>query len=362
MPTSWIHLSTAAVERSVFDPPAARARAPSFALALLAHSLLLLALAWGVHWQSLPPILTVEAELWSALPQAAAPVAPPAPTAPAPAPAAPVEPAAPPPPPAPAPTPAPAPPKPAPAAPAAAAAPTPADIVLERQQQRQQRLLEQQQLRQQRIEQKRLERQQQARREQERQQQQQARREQERQQQLQQQKLAQQRQLEQEREREKKAAQTKATEARNKQALEAQREQTRAEAERLEKLEKQKIEAQRRENLKRMAGLANASGAPTGAGNASRTSGPSDSYAGRIRARVKPNIVFTDTPSGNPQAEVEVRTSPDGTIVGRKLVQPSGNKAWDEAVLKALDKTEVLPRDVDGRVITPLIITFRPRD
>jgi colicin import membrane protein len=59
---------------------------------------------------------------------------------------------------------------------------------------------------------------------------------------------------------------------------------------------------------------------------------------------------------------VEVRCSPDGTIVGTRLVKSSGNKSWDEAVIKALIKTEVLPRDTDGRVPSPLIISFRPRD
>ena len=34
----------------------------------------------------------------------------------------------------------------------------------------------------------------------------------------------------------------------------------------------------------------------------------------------------------------------------------------DEAVLRAIDKTEVLPRDTDGRVPPSLEISFRPRD
>jgi colicin import membrane protein len=123
-----------------------------------------------------------------------------------------------------------------------------------------------------------------------------------------------------------------------------------------------KMEAQRQENMKRMAGLAGATGATTSAGTALQASGPSASYGGRIRARVKPNIVFTEDIAGNPTAEVEVRTSPDGTIIGRKLLKTSGVPAWDEAVLKAIDKTEVLPRDVDGRVPPTLVISFRPKD
>ena len=126
--------------------------------------------------------------------------------------------------------------------------------------------------------------------------------------------------------------------------------------------EARKLEELRQENLKRMAGLAGATGSSSATGAALQSAGPSAGYAGRIRARVKPNIVFTEDIAGNPVAEVEVRTSPDGTIVGRKLVKSSGVKSWDDAVLKAIDKTEVLPRDVDGRVPSPLIISFRPKD
>ena len=46
----------------------------------------------------------------------------------------------------------------------------------------------------------------------------------------------------------------------------------------------------------------------------------------------------------------------------RKLIKSSGVKSWDEAVLRAIDKTEVLPRDVDGRVVPEFLIAFRPRD
>ena len=59
-------------------------------------------------------------------------------------------------------------------------------------------------------------------------------------------------------------------------------------------------------------------------------------------------------------AEVEVRAAPDGTIVGRRLVKPSGNAIWDDAVLRAIDRTEALPRDVDGRVPSPMTLIFKP--
>ena len=63
---------------------------------------------------------------------------------------------------------------------------------------------------------------------------------------------------------------------------------------------------------------------------------------------------------GNPVAEVEVRTAPDGTILSSKITKSSGVKSWDDAVLRAIEKTEVLPRDLDGRVPSPMIIALRP--
>ena len=126
--------------------------------------------------------------------------------------------------------------------------------------------------------------------------------------------------------------------------------------------EEKREAALRNENLKRMQGMAGASGDENAKGTALKSSGPSASYAGRIRARIKPNITFTEDVAGNPRAEVEVRTSPDGTILSRKLLSSSGSKAWDDAVLKAIDKTATLPRDEDGRVPPVLEISFRPKD
>lgn len=160
--------------------------------------------------------------------------------------------------------------------------------------------------------------------------------------------------LVQEREREAKAE----AERKRKQAeQEAQRKKL---AEKAEKAEQERIEKQRQDNLKRIAGQAGATGAPTATGTAARDAGPSASYAGRIVARVKPNIVLTESVPPTLRAEVEVRAAPDGSIIGRRLVKSSGNKDWDDAVLRALDRTETLPRDTDGRVPSPITIGFTP--
>mgnify|MGYP003431772090 CR=1 FL=1 len=64
-------------------------------------------------------------------------------------------------------------------------------------------------------------------------------------------------------------------------------------------------------------------------------------------------------PVGDPMAEVEVRVAATGRLFGRGWVRSSGNKAWDEAVLRAIDRTEALPRDVDGRVPPAIVIEFK---
>jgi len=125
-----------------------------------------------------------------------------------------------------------------------------------------------------------------------------------------------------------------------------------------QKLAEAAADKKRQENIQRITSLAGADAK----GVAQKSSGPSASYGGKVRAKVQPNIVFTEDIAGNPTAEVEVRTALDGSIIGQRLIKPSGHKAWDEAVIKAIIRTETVPRDVDGRVPSSMILEFRPRD
>lgn len=288
----------AAADRLEFAPPAIPGLVRALLLALLAHGLLVAALTWGVHWKREAQVIAAEAELWAAVPVAAAPrlqEPPPEPVLPE---------------------------KPEPVTqavplPEPVVAPPKVDIALEQ-------------------EKKRLQKQKQLEHD------------------KQQEKLNQTR-LQQEKARDEKLKADKLKQALAEKAKLAQEKK-------LAEQQARQLEAQREKNLQRITGLAGASGAPHATGTALQSAGPSASYAGRVIARVKPNIVFTEDISGNPTAVVEVRTSPDGTIITRKLTQSSGVKAWDDAVLRAIDKTEVLPRDADGRVPSPLLISFRPKD
>lgn len=119
-------------------------------------------------------------------------------------------------------------------------------------------------------------------------------------------------------------------------------------------------EALRQAHLARM--MSDLGGGPGGSGRAGVAAGPSKSYIGRLIARIKPNVVFTDAISGNPLAQVEVRCAPDGRIVSTKLIASSGVPAWDVAVLRALERTEVLPLNEQGRIEPVMQLDFRPKD
>lgn len=123
-------------------------------------------------------------------------------------------------------------------------------------------------------------------------------------------------------------------------------------------------ERAREEQLRRMmqaAGPAGATGtAPTG--TAARDAAPSASYIARLAGLIRSNTVFSGEVPGNPAAEVEVRTTAGGAILSRRLLKSSGHPAWDDAVLRAIDRTGKLPPDADGRVPGTLIISFRPKE
>jgi colicin import membrane protein len=287
-------MSTQAMDRDTLMPGAPQGQASGIGLSVLVHAGLIVAIAFGVSWRSRTPEAQ-QAELWAAVPQAAAPrAAEPPPvveTKPLPPPVA----------------------KPVPQVQAPSPPAPDAQIAIEK-----------------------------ARVEKLRKEQQAAERERER------------RKLEAE-----KAAADKlaAEKLKQQQQAEALKKQQAA-----EERAAQQREAERKKNIERMLGQAGASGDAGATGTAAQSAGPSAGYAGRIKARIRPNIVFADEVAGNPTAEVEVRAAADGMIMGRKLVKSSGVAAYDNAVLRAVDKTEVLPRDVDGRVPPSLLLVFRVRD
>lgn len=300
-------------------------------VAMVAHALLFLALGLATAWKTQPQTLQAEAELWSAVPQAAAPrLQEPLPKPePVPVPELqPTQPAKPTPPPPPAPDP--------------ALALKDAQIALEKKKQEEKKKeAEKQKADKEKAEKEKALKEKAAKEKLEKAK---AEKDKAEKAKLEKEKLAKEKKAQEDKEREKKKA--------------AEKEK----ADKAEKAEAARADALRQENIKRMQGMAGASGGENATGTALKSSGPSATYAGRLVGSIKPNITYPGDMVGNPRAEVEVRVAPDGTIQSRRILQSSGNKAWDEAVLRAIDKTAILPKDTDGRVPPVIVLGFRPLD
>ncbi|MEY2655118.1 MAG: hypothetical protein RLZZ524_2146 [Pseudomonadota bacterium] len=279
-----------------------------FTIALLVHAGLVAALAYGVAWRR-QDVNTVSAELWAAVPQIAAPMAapPPPPAPPAPAPA---------------PRPAPAPPPPAPAQKADA------DIAIKKAQKD-------------KADKEKAEKE-----------------------------KAEKLKAEKEKAERDKADKLKADKlkADKDKAIreEADRKKAALEKAKADKVEQDRLARQRLENIERMNRQLGTDNPAVGnnpgpsSGRAAVSAAPSASYAGRIRARVLPNIVYAGSRDLPIVAEVEVKVAPDGKIMGTRLVKSSGNPDWDQAVQRALVRADVLPPDTDGRVPPVMLLSFDP--
>jgi colicin import membrane protein len=118
-------------------------------------------------------------------------------------------------------------------------------------------------------------------------------------------------------------------------------------------LQKQ-IEAQRRKNLIEKMAVDSTK-------EEQRKKESAQNYILRIITLLKSNIAFNpDGLTDNPLVEVAVNTDSNGYILNRKIIKPSGNKLWDEATIKAIDKTDRLP--LHETKITSFVFSFRPKD
>lgn len=295
-----------------FAPPHTRGSLRALGLAILAHGVLLAVLSVGVQWKSEPVQQTFEAELWSSVPVQAAAPAPlldPVPEA------KPVTPEV-----------APEPPPPPPRNEVAQKAE--AEIALAKEKQKEK---EKQRARELKEKQLALEKQAQEDK-----------------------KLALQ---------EKKRAELERQKDQLKKEQADKQARAKEEERRQEIKDAQQVAEQRQKAIKRMEGLAGAggSGASTSS-TALEARALSNSYQGRIRAYIKRFHTYTETVSGNPVTEIEIRTSSDGSILSRKVTKPSGTKSWDEAALNAIDKAERLPLDESGRSPSPMTIIWSAQE
>jgi len=287
-------------------PRGVKGKGWAFVLAVAVQLAFVAVLVFSVQWQRRPPE-AVSVELYA--PPVKAPAPQPAPPPPK------VEPA-----PEPTPTPPPKPPEPV----AAQPDPQAAEIALKAKQERER---QQEEERQRRLEQERIAREQAKRAEEKR-------------------KVEEQRKAaEKQKEIEKQQAEAKERERRQ-QELAA----LRAQAER----EKQLRDQAAREQAERLAQQA--------AAGAARSKAETD-WIRRIQAKVKGNVIVPPDLAGNPTAIFDVAQLPTGEILQVTLRKSSGNRAYDEAVQRAIMKSSPLPRpDRPDLFQRELRLEFRPNE
>lgn len=88
-----------------------------------------------------------------------------------------------------------------------------------------------------------------------------------------------------------------------------------------------------------------------------------DVYAGRIKAKIRGNIVLPPDLKGNPEAIFDVVQLPTGEVLTVKLRKSSGHAGYDLAVERAVLKSSPLPRpDRPELFQRALELKFRPLD
>lgn len=86
-------------------------------------------------------------------------------------------------------------------------------------------------------------------------------------------------------------------------------------------------------------------------------------YLGKIRDKIRGNIVLPPEIKGNPEAIFEVTQLPSGEVISVKVKKPSGHPALDAAVERAILKSSPLPKPEQGDVFDRLLnIPYRPRE
>jgi len=89
----------------------------------------------------------------------------------------------------------------------------------------------------------------------------------------------------------------------------------------------------------------------------------SDLYKGRIRSKIRGNIVLPPDIKGNPEAIFDVVQLPTGEILDVRLRKSSGHRGYDEAVHRAILKASPLPKpDRPELFVRDLQLAFHPQD
>jgi len=88
-----------------------------------------------------------------------------------------------------------------------------------------------------------------------------------------------------------------------------------------------------------------------------------DEYQAKIRAKIRKNIVEPPDVSPDARAEFSVTLLPGGSVLPPRLIKSSGNEAYDNAVERAILKSDPLPLPPDVQLFNrfrELNLSFKP--
>ena len=143
----------------------------------------------------------------------------------------------------------------------------------------------------------------------------------------------------------------RAREEAERKAKEEEERKAREEAERKAKEEEERKKAQLREAMQ----AAGREAAGIEGGTASRNQaggGGDDGYSARLRSCIKPRVIFNSPPrrgNNNPTLQYEASLDGEGRVLGVTIVRSSGNRQFDEAVKKGIEKCSPLPTPPSGK-------------
>ncbi|MDP4030303.1 MAG: TonB family protein [Gallionella sp.] len=143
-------------------------------------------------------------------------------------------------------------------------------------------------------------------------------------------------------------------------------EKARVEKARVEKarVEKEKAEKARAERVAELAARERAEqAARMRAAQAAATGRLVDEHIGKIVSKIRRNIVMPPDVAEDARAEFSVTLLPGGTVLGARLTKSSGNAAYDNAVERAILKSQPLPLPADAALFNKfreMKLVFKP--
>jgi colicin import membrane protein len=130
----------------------------------------------------------------------------------------------------------------------------------------------------------------------------------------------------------------------------------------LKEADRKKADAIMAEEAKRLAAKSGTGGSGTSTYSTGSTRADTG-YVQKVSAKIKLNTVFNvpNNLNGNPPVEYDVTLLPDGSIKSVKKRKSSGVPGFDEAVLRAIEKSAPYPPNNVGKVPGRFEISHKPK-